>query len=93
MPVGESYAALDKLYRILNLCYRIIHEYKVPKAVYDKAMKNIKFIDSQIDQTLDYALDTNGNMDAMVNTINKTYIPYASNLYDKLRWNMNKLQT
>lgn len=93
MPVGESYAALDKLYRILNLCYRIIHEYKVPKAVYDQAMKNINFIDSQIDQTLDYALDTNGSMDTMVNTINTTYIPDVSNLYDKLRWYMNRLKT
>lgn len=49
MPVSESYNALDKLYRMLTACSRIIHEYKVPKAVYDKAMTNIKFIDSQID--------------------------------------------
>ena len=48
MPVSISYNALDKLYRMLGACYRIIHEYKVPKAVCDKAMKNIKFIDSQI---------------------------------------------
>lgn len=93
MSVSASYNAFDKLYRMLGTCYRIIHNYKVPKAVYDKAMKNIKFIDSQIDQTLDRALDTNGNMDAMVNTINKTYIPYLSNLHDKLRWYMNKLKT
>lgn len=93
MSVSESYNALDKLYRMLSACYRIIHEYKVPKAVYDKAMKNIKFIDSQIDQTLDNLLDTNGNMDTMVNTINTTYIPYVGNLYDKLRWYMNRLKT
>ena len=93
MPVSVSYNALDKLYRMLGACYRIIHEYKVPKAVYDKAMKNIKFIDSQIDKTLDILLDTNGNMDTMVNTINSTYIPDVSNLYDHLRWYMNKLKT
>ena len=93
MSVSESYNALDKLYRMLSACYRIIHNYNVPKAVYDKAMKNIKFIDSQIDQTLDNLLDTNGNMDTMVNTINNTYIPYVSNLYGKLRWYMNRLKT
>lgn len=81
------YKTLNDLNARLNLCSKIVNEYEVPRTAYDKTMKNIRFIRSEVDKAMSRQ-EAEANI---VSTIDKTYKPYANRLYDQLRWFMNRV--
>lgn len=81
------YKTISDLNTRLDLCNKIVNEYKVPKSAYDKTMKNINFIRSEVDKAM-ARQEAEANI---VSTIDKTYLPYANRLHDQLRWFMNRV--
>lgn len=81
------YKTISDLNKRLDLCSKIVNEYKVPRAAYDKTMKNINFIRSEIDRAMSRQ-EAEANI---ASTIDKTYFPYTNRLYDQLRWFMNRV--
>ena len=82
----NMYNLVNDLERRLQANLNIINEYQVPKSTYDKTIKNIKFIDSQVND----AFKRGESEDRIASVIANNYIPYAEKQYDYLRWYMNR---
>lgn len=82
----NMYNLVNDLEQRLQTSLNIINEYNVPKNAYDKTIKNIKFIDSQVNDAFKRSEDEN----TIASAIENNYIPYADKLYDHLRWYMNR---
>lgn len=81
------YKTVNDLNARLDQCSKIVNEYEVPQTAYNKAMKNILFIRSEVNKAM-ARQEVEANI---VSTIDKTYKPYANRLYDQLRWFMNRV--
>ena len=85
----ELYDQIDVLHSKLEKCRDIAINYRVPVSAYNKIMKNVTFINNQVQNALNHnALEAD-----IAKVITDTYIPYVDSLYDGARWYMNRLKT
>ena len=71
----------------IQTCLKIVHDYKSPKSAVEKVTKNVKFMETQVDN----ALKSYANEASILSVIEDKYLPYTNNMLDNVRWYMNRV--
>lgn len=81
------YDKVSELRSKMQTCLKIVHDYKAPKSAVEKVTKNVKFMETQVDN----ALKSYANEASILSVIEDKYLPYTNNMLDNVRWYMNRV--
>ncbi len=81
------YDKVGELRSKMRTCLKIVHDYKAPKSAVEKVTKNVKFMETQVDN----ALKSYANEASILSVIEDKYLPYTNNMLDNVRWYMNRV--
>ena len=81
------YDKVSELRTKMDKCVKIVHDYKAPKSAVEKVTKNVKFMETQVDN----ALKSYTNEASILSVIEDKYLPYTNNMLDNVRWYMNRV--
>ena len=81
------YDKVGELRSKMRQCLKIVHDYKAPKSAVEKVTRNVKFMETQVDN----ALKSYANEASILSVIEDKYLPYTNNMLDSVRWYMNRV--
>ena len=84
---NHLYDKVGELREKMQKCLNIVHDYNAPKSAVEKVTKNVKFMETQVDN----ALRSRANEANILSVIEDKYLPYTNNMLDNVRWYMNRV--
>ncbi len=80
---------VDKLGYKLQRCLNIVNEYPQSSAT---KVKTVKDRIKKVEDNLNQAVSEGQNEQIIIDVIERSFIPFADDLFNNLRWSMNRVR-